>query len=150
VVEVEEDAPVGVKRKLRAVVWNDFDLIKVNGVYKARCKWCKKHLGGETRNGTTHLKNHFAICEDRACRKGLTQSTLKLSTNSKDSTVTLEKYVFDQDVARKELALMMSMSILCPWWTMLDLRSSVLHCSHHSSWFLETQLGRISLICISA
>jgi hypothetical protein len=106
VVEVEEDAPVGVKRKLRSVVWNDFDLIKVNGVYKARCKWCKKHLGGETRYGTTHLKNHLAICDDRACRKGLTQSTLKLSTNSKDSTVTLEKYVFDQDVARKELALM--------------------------------------------
>jgi hypothetical protein len=41
VVEVEEDAPIGVKRKLRSVVWNDFDLIQVNGVYKARCKWCK-------------------------------------------------------------------------------------------------------------
>jgi hypothetical protein len=29
-----------------------------------------------------------------------------LSTNTKDGTATLEKYVFDQDVARKELALM--------------------------------------------
>jgi len=38
--------------------------------------------------------------------KGLTQSTLKLSANPKGGTVTLEKYVFDQDVARKELALM--------------------------------------------
>jgi hypothetical protein len=56
--------------------------------------------------GTTHLKNHLAICDDRACRKGLTQSTLKLSTNSKDDSVTLEKYVFDQDVVGKELALM--------------------------------------------
>jgi hypothetical protein len=105
VVEIE-DVPVGCKRKLRSEVWKDFDLVKLKGVWKARCKWCKKDLGGETRNGTSHLKNHLAICDDRSCRKGLTQSTLKLSANPKDGTVTLEKYVFDQDVARKELALM--------------------------------------------
>jgi len=106
VVEVEDDVPVGSKRKLRSEVWKDFDLINVSGVSKAKCKWCKKHLGGETRNGTTHLKNHIAVCQDRATRKGLTQSTLKLSANPQDGNVTLEKYVFDQDVARKELALM--------------------------------------------
>jgi len=105
-VEVEDDAPAAKKRKLRSEVWKDFDLISVNGVWKAKCHWCKKHLGGETRNGTTHLKNHLLVCEDRITRKGLTQSTLKLSANPKDGTVTLEKYVFDQDVARKELALM--------------------------------------------
>ena len=81
-------------------------MINVNGNWKAKCKWCKKHLGGETRNGTTHLKNHLLVCEDRITRKGLTQSTLKLFANPKDVTVTLEKYVFDQNVARKELALM--------------------------------------------
>jgi len=69
---VEDDVPIGCKRKLRSEVWKDFDLIQVSGIWKAKCKWCKKHLGGETRNGTTHLKNHIAICEDRACRKGLT------------------------------------------------------------------------------
>jgi len=106
VVEVEDNVPVGSKRKLRSEVWKDFDLINVKGVWKARCIWCKRDLGGETRNGTTHLKNHIAICQDRACRKGLTQSSLKLSANPKDGSVTLEKYVFDQDVARKELALM--------------------------------------------
>ena len=52
VVEVEDDVPVGSKRKLRSEVWKDFDLINVSGVWKAKCKWCKKHLGGETRNGT--------------------------------------------------------------------------------------------------
>ena len=106
VVEVEDDVPVGCKRKLRSEVWKYFDLINVSGVWKAKCKWCKKHLGGETRNGTTHLKNHIVVCQDRASRKGLTQSTLKLSANPKNGSVTLEKYVFDQDVARKELALM--------------------------------------------
>ncbi|KAG2551947.1 hypothetical protein PVAP13_9KG442200 [Panicum virgatum] len=106
VVEIEDDASTAKKRKLRFEVWKDFDLVSVNGVWKAKCHWCKKHLGGETRNGTTHLKNQLLVCEDRITRKVLTQSTLKLSANPKDGMVTLEKYVFDQDVARKELALM--------------------------------------------
>ena len=36
-VEVEDDAPAAKKRKLRSEVWKDFDLISVNGVWKA--KW---------------------------------------------------------------------------------------------------------------
>jgi hypothetical protein len=46
VVEIEEDVLVGCKRKLRSEVWKDFDLINVSGIWKAKCKWCKKHLGG--------------------------------------------------------------------------------------------------------
>jgi hypothetical protein len=42
VVEVEYDVPVGSKRTLRSEVWKDFDLINVMGVWKAKCKWCKK------------------------------------------------------------------------------------------------------------
>jgi hypothetical protein len=38
VVEIEDDVPVGCKRKLRSEVWKDFDLVKVKGVWKARCK----------------------------------------------------------------------------------------------------------------
>ncbi|KAG2597453.1 hypothetical protein PVAP13_5KG230907 [Panicum virgatum] len=106
VVEIEDDAPAARKRKLRSKVWKYYDLVSVNRVWKAKCHWCKKYLGGETRNSTIHLKNHLLVCDDRITRKGLTQSTLKLSTNPKDGTVTLEKYVFDQNVARKELALM--------------------------------------------
>ena len=49
VVEVEDDVPVGSKRKLRSEVWKEFDLINVSGIWKAKCQWCKKHLGGETR-----------------------------------------------------------------------------------------------------
>jgi hypothetical protein len=99
VVEIQEDVVVGTKRKLRSEVWEDFDLIYVKGVPKARCSWCKKELCGETRSGTTHLKNHLAICGSRSTRKGLTQSTLKLSANSQDGAIILEKYVFDHDVA---------------------------------------------------
>ena len=35
-VEVEDDAPAAKKRKLRSEVWKDFDLISVNGVWKAK------------------------------------------------------------------------------------------------------------------
>jgi hypothetical protein len=43
------------------------------------------------------------IYPDRYVRKGLKQSSLKLIANPQGWIVTLEKYTFDQDVARKEL-----------------------------------------------
>jgi hypothetical protein len=110
VLEIEDDVVVGSKRKrgpkLKSKVWLEFDRIELNGVWKAKCKWCKKHLGGDTRNGTSHLSGHLEICPDRAIRKGIKQSSLKLTANPQDGTVTVEKYIFDQEVARKELALM--------------------------------------------
>ena len=106
VIQIDDDVRVGSKRKLKSEVWLEFDRIEVNGVWKAKCQWCKKLLSGETRNGTNSLKKHLQICDDRSCRKGLQQSTLKLTPNQQDGTVTIEKYVFDKDVARKELALM--------------------------------------------
>jgi hypothetical protein len=51
------------------------------------------------------LRGHLNVCEERIVRKGLNQSTLKFQAN-KDGTIVIEKYVFDQEVARKELALM--------------------------------------------
>jgi hypothetical protein len=107
-IEIEDDVTIGSKRKpkLKSWVWEEFDRLQINGIWKAKCKWCKKYLGGETRNGTSHLSGHLEICPDRSVRKGLKQSSLKLTANPHDGIVTLEKYTFDQDVARKELALM--------------------------------------------
>ena len=63
VLEIEDDVVVGSKRKrgpkLKSKVWLEFDTIELNGVWKAKCKWCKKHLGGDTRNGTSHLSGHL-------------------------------------------------------------------------------------------
>jgi hypothetical protein len=105
VIEIDDDVQVGSKRKLKSDVWNDFEKIKVHGVPKAECNWCKKHLSAVGRNGTTNLRNHLASCQDRQVRKGLKWSTLKLA-KTQDGSVVVEKYVFDQGVARKELALM--------------------------------------------
>ncbi|KAL6653642.1 hypothetical protein ACP70R_008566 [Stipagrostis hirtigluma subsp. patula] len=104
-IEVDDDVVIGSKRKLKSAVWLDFDKILVANEWKARCNWCKKYLSAVSRNGTTHLKNHLESCEHRQTRKGLKQSTLKLSKNQ-DGTVNVDKYVFDQELCRKELALM--------------------------------------------
>jgi hypothetical protein len=64
VIEIEDDAQVGCKRKLKSDVWNDFDKIVVNGVAKGRCHWCKKELSATVRSGTSHLCSHLTrrIC----------------------------------------------------------------------------------------
>jgi hypothetical protein len=105
VIEIEDDVQVGRKRKLKSDVWNDFDPVTIGGIAKARCKWCTKTLSVVGRNGTSHLRSHLNSCDSRNARKGLKQSTLKLSA-TQDGSVLVEKYVFDQGVARKELALM--------------------------------------------
>jgi hypothetical protein len=105
VIDDEDDVPFVKKRKLKSDVWLDFEQVTVNGRTRAECKWCKKTLAGDGRAGTTHLRNHIASCQSRQVRKGLKQSTLKLGKD-KNGAVLLDKYVFDKQVARKELALM--------------------------------------------
>ena len=106
VVEIEDDGDgkVGNKKK-KSKIWDEFTEKTVGGKPKAECDWCHKLLSAETRNGTSHLHGHLKICESRNIKKGLKQSTLKLSAKT-DGSVVVEKYVFDQDLCRKELPLM--------------------------------------------
>lgn len=97
---------VGVKRKRKSDVWQEFTEVEVAGRMKAECNWCKKKLVGGSKDGTNHLWNHLKSCSSRQCRKGLKQATLRLGKDG-NGAVVVEKYVFDQDVARKELALML-------------------------------------------
>jgi hypothetical protein len=105
VVEDDDDVPVAKKRKLKSDVWKEFDQVTVAGRQKAQCHWCKKCLVADGNAGTNHLHGHLKICASRQVRKGMQQSTLKLGKNEHGAVV-VEKYVFDQHVARKELALM--------------------------------------------
>ena len=43
---------------------------------KAICNYCGKKLGGESRNGTKHLHDHFKICLLRR-QRDIRQSCLK-------------------------------------------------------------------------
>jgi hypothetical protein len=100
VVDDEDDEPVVKKRKLKSDIWLEFDQVKVAGRQKAQCHWCKKVLASDGKSGTNHLRGHLRNCASRQVRKGLQQSTLKLAKNERGGVV-VEKYVFDQQVARK-------------------------------------------------
>jgi hypothetical protein len=78
-------------------MWQENRKLNVNGVHKL--------LVGGSRTDTTHLRSHLANCQSRQVRKGLKQATLKL-VKDEHGGVVVEKYVFDQHVVRKELALM--------------------------------------------
>jgi BED zinc finger len=50
-------------RRLRSKVWNDFSKERLpDGTCVAVCHHCHKQLTASSRSGTTHLKNHLAIC----------------------------------------------------------------------------------------
>ncbi|CAN0875050.1 hypothetical protein LINGRAHAP2_LOCUS10606 [Linum grandiflorum] len=52
----------GAKRPLKTDVWPHFTrFLDKNGVMKAKCKYYRKILGGDTSNGTSHLRNHKKV-----------------------------------------------------------------------------------------
>lgn len=55
------EAQGGISR-LKSKIWQHFKKIKVNGIDKAECNYCKKLLGGKAKNGTKHLWQHHQIC----------------------------------------------------------------------------------------
>lgn len=38
---VDDDVQVGSKRKIKSAVWLEFDRVKINEVWKAKCQWCR-------------------------------------------------------------------------------------------------------------
>ncbi|XP_026405471.1 zinc finger BED domain-containing protein RICESLEEPER 2-like [Papaver somniferum] len=54
--------PVPKPKKLRSLVWNDFERVKRGDTMAAICKHCKNKLNGASTSGTTHLKNHLLRC----------------------------------------------------------------------------------------
>ncbi|KAL8554565.1 hypothetical protein ACS0TY_002671 [Phlomoides rotata] len=81
---------------------NDSNQIK--GKWKAECNFCKKQLGGDTKNGTRHLHDHLRICPFKNTRD-IMQSILmpKKDTGGKFSVGT---YTFNEEIVRKDLASM--------------------------------------------
>ncbi|CAN1225533.1 Zinc finger BED domain-containing protein RICESLEEPER 2 [Linum grandiflorum] len=103
--------PFGAKRPLKSNVWPHFiRFLDKNNEMKARCKYCKKVLGGDTNNGTTHLRNHTTRCIQRQLHDG-TQKNIK--TNFLPKGVLGKKELcsgqYNAEVARKDLATMIGM-----------------------------------------
>jgi hypothetical protein len=75
------------------------------GIFKAKCKHCKKNLSGITKNGTSHLCSHLKSCIYNKKRQGIKiQSNIRFATKGKGQVV-VQNYVFNQEVARRALFL---------------------------------------------
>lgn len=70
----------------------------MNGEKKAKCHYCKKLLGGDPKNGTTHLHDHMGLCKFRN-QTDIRQKFLTSNLKSELST-----YVFNEKDGRNDLA----------------------------------------------
>ena len=102
--EEEQDSKLAMG-KLRSPMWQHFQKVKIDGLWKAVCNYCSKKLLGDSKSGTKHLHDHFKICPKRRVieskQKVLTPDLMKGEGKRK-----LEAYTFDQDFARRDLAKM--------------------------------------------
>ena len=48
----------GSSHKRTSPIWNDFERVLVDGVYKAKCRKCAKLYSYSSSEGTEHLKRH--------------------------------------------------------------------------------------------
>jgi hypothetical protein len=110
-----EEMDVGSKMKLTSAVWNEFKRVKLSsGEVKAQCNYCHKKLAGKNTHGTKHLHDHLKICVLRKIKlatgqnKTLAQSSLRFSSQD-GGKVSVESYTFNPEVARKELAAMITL-----------------------------------------
>ncbi|XP_019179524.1 PREDICTED: zinc finger BED domain-containing protein RICESLEEPER 3-like [Ipomoea nil] len=105
-----EGAPNGPSdsKRLKSVVWEHFTKKVVNGVDKAECNYCKKLLGGQSKNGTKHLHDHHRSCKMKPIQN-LKQQTLLQQQWKADGKMGLSTFKFNPEVTRRELACMIIM-----------------------------------------
>ena len=92
-------------RRLTSNVWPHFSRVRVGEIMKARCKYCRKLLGGETHNGTSHLRNHLRnSCIQKKIHDG--QQRILGPNYNPTGPPQLAASQYKADVARKELCSM--------------------------------------------
>uniref|UniRef100_A0A2N9H5E2 BED-type domain-containing protein n=1 Tax=Fagus sylvatica TaxID=28930 RepID=A0A2N9H5E2_FAGSY len=105
-----EDIQEGVsKRKRTSAVWNHFKLKKVEGKMKAQCNYCKKHLLGDSKQGTNHLRTHLERCPSLKLRGDLRRQVMMKEQGKANKKVCASPYNFDQEGSREDLAHMVIM-----------------------------------------
>ncbi|KAE8728421.1 hypothetical protein F3Y22_tig00004457pilonHSYRG00061 [Hibiscus syriacus] len=94
--------------KLKSMVWDHFKKEKINNEWKAICNHCKNKFNGESKNGTSHLRDHIKRCKKRV-QVDIRQQVLIANQKKSDGKLTIGAFSFNQDVARKELSKMIIM-----------------------------------------
>ncbi|CAL5323053.1 unnamed protein product [Camellia sinensis] len=111
--ELDDDVSQGPTkriRKLTSKVWDDFVKFKrPNGNDIARCKHCNREFVGESRKGTSHLKNHLS----KTCPvlKGPNAPRIA-SKAASESTPKAANFKFDQERSRMDFSKMLKKKIL--------------------------------------
>ncbi|KAL8487801.1 hypothetical protein ACS0TY_024210 [Phlomoides rotata] len=100
--ESEETLTLGEKEGLTSIVWNHFKRLKINNKWKAECNYCKKKLGGDTKNGTRHLHDHFKICPLKNIRD--IKHSILMSKKDTSGKLSVGTYTFNEEIVRKDLA----------------------------------------------
>ncbi|CAN1183098.1 Putative AC transposase [Linum perenne] len=88
--------------KRKSPVWLHFERLKIHELWKAKCKYCRKLLGGDSNNGTSHLRSHIKSCIQKRIHDG-NQKVLGPSLLGKGK-IELVATAYNADVSRKELA----------------------------------------------
>ncbi|KAF7135940.1 hypothetical protein RHSIM_Rhsim08G0166400 [Rhododendron simsii] len=89
-------------KRLRSPYWAHYNMVKICGVYKAICNYCGAKISGETRNGTSHLKEHYIRKHQK--KDNRRQQVLTNNFMNKDRPPQLTSYSFDHEMAQKQLA----------------------------------------------
>ncbi|XP_052621665.1 zinc finger BED domain-containing protein RICESLEEPER 2-like [Lactuca sativa] len=103
VFDEDGDEVVGSKRATRSPAWQHFIKFKLNGEVKARCKYCSKVLGADSKNGTKHLLAHYKRCVHKPFTN-IRQSILVQEKKVDGTTTHVSNYTFNADTSRKDLA----------------------------------------------
>ncbi|KAD4584364.1 hypothetical protein E3N88_21965 [Mikania micrantha] len=89
--------------KLTSKCWQHFDeFYDEEGLRKARCKYCKSELSGESSNETTSLNKHVATCKENPTNSKKDQP--KLSLNKNEDGQGIELYARRHSNFRSDLA----------------------------------------------
>ncbi|CAN1338607.1 hypothetical protein LINPERPRIM_LOCUS38129, partial [Linum perenne] len=89
-------------------VWDHFERVKVNNIWKAKCDYCRKLFGGgDSSNGNSHLRSHVNSCIQKRIYDG-SQNVLGPNLLIKGKTEWVAT-TYNDEVSRKELATAMLM-----------------------------------------
>ena len=78
----DESGAENTNKRLTSEVWRHFKKLRIDGVDKAVCNYCKKKLSGVSKNGTTHLHEHYKKCMSKN-NQDIRQSILNLRQEKK-------------------------------------------------------------------
>ena len=103
--EVDSAATQNHSKRKRSEVWDHFDKVIVDEKVKAKCKYCKKLLGGSSNDGTSHLKGHLLICPRKKIFDGKTdKGQTFLTPKTLQGKQELCTWIYNAENSRKELA----------------------------------------------